>query len=558
MDMAEKKTDGMSSRNDLPDASDLVIAAQDVSRGSSTAADMPPGDIEILRESDSTINSQQREYEYTDDDDGRYEEPHRSTGFWDPRMKTIRKEVVFLWARTLILLTIFIIGVLSLYWAVLFHISTNIRNLTVLVVDFDGQVAPYEGVTPLVGPAVTAAVQQMLDGSGTQRTLGFAPTPPDQFDYDPIAVRQAVYDFHCYAAVIVNANATALLQQAVATGNASYDPTGAVQFILLSARQETTYYNYITPQLDALTRLFAAQFGPSWTQSVMSNTSLSRDTLALAPAAVNPGVTPLTIDLRPFGPATATPSVTIGLIYLIIVAFFSFGFFLPIHMKFVIPAGHPSLHFWQLIVWRLVATITTYFFVSLAYSLVSLAFQIPFSNPPASPTDVAFNPTAYGRASFVVYWMVNFAGMNALGIACENMAMLIGQPWTAAWLIFWVITNVSTAFYSVDLAPGFFRWGYAWPLHHIVSASRQILFDLHSEIGLNFGVLFAWAAVNVTLFPFFCYLARWKMERESRTAQRGAESYSVYDAAAEGQKKSVAKEKGALPPVRKRGFMRGV
>lgn len=100
------------------------------------------------------------------------------------------------------------------------------------------------------------------------------------------------------------------------------------------------------------------------------------------------------------------------------------------------PGGHPPLRFWQLIVWRLVATITTYFFVSLIYSFVSLAFQIPFWKGPASPTEPAINPSAYGRGSFVVYWMVNFVGMNALGIACENVGMIIGQPWTAAWLIF--------------------------------------------------------------------------------------------------------------------------
>lgn len=231
-----------------------------------------------------------------------------------------------------LLLTTFIIAVLSLYWAVLFHVSTNIKNLTVHVVDFDGQVAPYNNVTPIVGPAVTKAVQQMIDNAATQHTVGWTIASPDPYNGDPIAVRQDVYDWRFWAAVIINPNATALLQQAVETGNSSYDPTGAVQFIIMSARQETNYNNYIEPQLQNLQTLFAATFGPSWSQSVVSNTSLDRDVIAQAPAAVNPGITPLTIDLRPFGPATATPSVTIGLIYLIIVAFFSFAFFLPIHM----------------------------------------------------------------------------------------------------------------------------------------------------------------------------------------------------------------------------------
>lgn len=69
------------------------------------------------------------------------------------------------------------------------------------------------------------------------------------------------------------------------------------------------------------------------------------------------------------------------------------------------------------------------------------------------------------------------------------------------WLITkqWVISNVSTGFYDIDIEPAFFRWGYAWPLHNVVEASRQILFGLHSRIGLDFGVLFAWAAINTAI-----------------------------------------------------------
>jgi len=100
--------------------------------------------------------------------------------------------------------------------------------------------------------------------------------------------------------------------------------------------------------------------------------------------------------------------------------------------------------------------------------------------------------------------MINFWGMMALGLPCENVSMVVGQPWTGLWLIFWVIMNVSTALYDIDLSPGFYRWGYAWPLHNIVEASRQTLFGLHSRIGLNFGVLIAWGAVNTTLFPWAC------------------------------------------------------
>ena len=53
---------------------------------------------------------------------------------------------------------------------------------------------------------------------------------------------------------------------------------------------------------------------------------------------------------------------------------------------------------------------------------------MPFSNGPASPVEPAINPTAYGKGTFVVYWMINFLGMSALGLACENVAMALGNP----------------------------------------------------------------------------------------------------------------------------------
>lgn len=144
---------------------------------------------------------------------------------------------------------------------------------------------------------------------------------------------------------------------------------------------------------------------------------------------------------------------------------------------------------------------------------------------------MAGNPDAYGKGTFPVYWMLNFVGMAALGLACENVAMVVGQPWTGLWLIFvssnandfdlrtnqpsqWVITNVCTAFYDIDIEPAFFRWGYAWPLHNVVEASRQILFGLHSRLGLNLGILFAWVAVNSILFPFACFFMRYKRKHQ--------------------------------------------
>lgn len=385
-------------------------------------------------------------------------------------------------------------------------------SLTVDVVDFDGNVPPYESVVPVVGPFVTKMTTMEVESPNPMH-LGYRNRAPRFFDNDPLAVRRHVYNEGAWAGIVVNANATALLRSAVETGNASYSPLGAVQIIYNEARDETTYDNYIIPMLQELQTNIASAFGEMWSGQCLTNNTLSRETLSRAPQAISPAIGFSIYNLRPFNPPATTPSVTIGLIYLIIIAFFSFSFFLPIHMKLITPKRHPPLHFYQLIIWRWLTTVVAYLFLSLAYSLVSLAFQIPFHAPSAAPDAVANPANAYGNGTFAVYWMLNFVGMSALGLPCENVAMIVGAPWFSLWLIFWVITNVCTSFYSITLSPRFFFWGYAWPLHHIVYGSRTLLFDTKSNIGENFGVLFAWTAISTALFPFCCLFMRWKSDR---------------------------------------------
>ncbi|RHZ47006.1 SNG1 family protein [Aspergillus thermomutatus] len=436
------------------------------------------------------------------------EPPQASVGFWDPALRETRKRIIFLWGRTILGLCVFILCVLSLYWAIQFRSEDRLHTLTIWVVDFDNQVEPYknESITPIIGPAVTDVANRFIE-SDTEH-VGYKIRSPADFNYDPWAVRQGVYDELAYAAIIVNPNATTLLYDAVTNGNSSYDPNGAAQFIIISARDQTTYSSYIDPALSSFQLDVLAEFGPRWIQTLAQQSmNISR-----VPQAVNPAIGFQKVDLRPFGPAAATPSVTIGLIYLIIIAFFNFPFLMPVHMQ-LIKGNHPPLKIPQWLVWRLSSSIVAYFFLSLFYSFVSLAFQIPFSNSPAPDTLPAYNANAYGHGSFVVFWMLNWVGMAALGLPCENMGMILGFPYSALFLIFWVITNVATGFYALDLAPGFFAWGYAWPLHRIVEALRTILFGTHSRIGLDFGILFVWIAVSILVYPFAAFIMRWKMKR---------------------------------------------
>jgi len=312
------------------------------------------------------------------------------------------------------------------------------------------------------------------------------------------------------------------LYQAVASGNTSYDPIGACQLVYQDSRDDTNWYDFMLPLISKVQTQAQSQVGEKWAKMVLQNASDANalQRIQAVPQAINPAIGFSEFNLRPFYPYTSIPAVSIGLIYLIIISFFSFSFYMPIHMQYLSPQGHPPLKFPQLIAWRWAATITAYLFLSLAYSFVSMAFQINFfgTNPVTSETQVTMveygNPVAYGHGTFPVYWMLNYFGMIALGLACENVAMVVGQPWMGLFLIFWVITNVSTSFYDIEIAPEFYRWGYAWPLHSIVEGSRQILFGLHSRIGLDFGILVAWGAVNTAFFPLCCWFQRWKTQKQ--------------------------------------------
>lgn len=349
-----------------------------------------------------------------------------------------------------------------MYWAVLSHVNENVSSLTIFVVDFDG-IAPYTTVAPQIGPFIVQATEQRL--AAPKPHLGYETVPPAHFANDPMNVRQEIFDQKAWAAIIINANATALLQQAVETGNKSYDPLGACQIVWVEARDQDTIHAHVGPELQSLAVSITSQFGARWTQQVLRNKDIPNTNLEAAPQALSPAIGFTFFNLRPFDPPVTVPAVTIGLIYLIIISFFSFAFYMPTHMKFLIPAGHPPLHFNQFIIYRWFATMAAYLSMSLFYSFISLFFQIPFNRPTAPGTELAYNPNAYGAATFVVYWMINWIGMIALGLACENVAMIVGQPWTAMWLIFWVISNVATSFYALDLTPNFYYWGYAWPLH---------------------------------------------------------------------------------------------
>ncbi|KAI0865489.1 hypothetical protein F4860DRAFT_510027 [Xylaria cubensis] len=98
--------------------------------------------------------------------------------------------------------------------------------------------------------------------------------------------------------------------------------------------------------------------------------------------------------------------------------------------------------------------------------------------------------------------------------------MVLGQPWAALWLIFWVIM----AFYTLELAPPFY--------------ARDAL-----------------PGFRLALFLLCCYSMRWRTEHKQKEASRSKDWYVVHPPDGDHE---FPKKEGDEPPETRRGFMRGI
>lgn len=156
-------------------------------------------------------------------------------------------------------------------------------------------------------------------------------------------------------------------------------------------------------------------------------------------------------------------------------------------------------------IYRLSILPLLYLFLSALYLILSIMWQIKFDK-------------FYGASGYVIYWMLSWCSMLAFGLAVENVNNFIGPPFTPVFFVFWVITNVATGFYPMELLSNFYRWGLAWPLRHTLIAAKAIIFGTKNMMGLNFGVILAWVGFSLLLQPIsiWVYLRRKKETGEKQ------------------------------------------
>ena len=95
-------------------------------------------------------------------------------------------------------------------------------------------------------------------------------------------------------------------------------------------------------------------------------------------------------------------------------------FYAPVHFQFVgkIPTG-------EYYAYRMVMPIVSYFFLSLLYSVLSVIWGIDF-NAFYGHAGIFFSDSLL-RLGFVIYWMLSWISMLALGLPLENIQNAFGM-----------------------------------------------------------------------------------------------------------------------------------
>ncbi|KAF8885920.1 hypothetical protein CPB85DRAFT_1232523 [Mucidula mucida] len=398
----------------------------------------------------------------------------------DPSTRMARAIYMKMVVGGCVMIIMVMLCIFSIYWGSLWTLPAH--NIQGWVVDFDGS---------SVGSAVTSGLASNT-GKVTWTEISASAFPNGASD-----VEHQLKENKVWTAIVVHANATTRLQSATQAAEASYNGSQAISFYGVEARNENAFRSIIRPSAEAALIRISQQFAISYIQSIDSG-ALS-DLARAAPQILTAPIGYTTINLIPFDVPVATAMTFVGLIFLTIMTFF----FTMIGNGARLASGFQNtLTTRSLITLRIGSIAVAYFVLSLFYSLLNRAFQVDFSRKQV------ISDTRFGHSGFLVFWMLSYVGMLAIGLAIEAMFTILNIRFTPFFLITWIIVNVSVCLMPIEVLPRIYHYGYGSPFYHISASVRTILFGTKNEIGFHFGILIVWVAISLVTLPLFQWLQR--------------------------------------------------
>lgn len=222
---------------------------------------------------------------------------------WSPSMARERETWTKMVVAFMVLLIAIILGILSIYWGADHSLQFNMPVFTVAVIDFDGgEVGPY-----LQSMAMEARAAQPAT------TLGYVSEAGSKYDFANAQTLHALKQEAYWFGIVIQANATTAMNHAYETGNASYDPTGAVHVIYGEGRNSLAISTFAYPQLLSFMNSFVLRFAKQKHDALRA--ANAGDAAALARQAETPVPIAFSVyNTAPYVPSTAEAATEIGTI----------------------------------------------------------------------------------------------------------------------------------------------------------------------------------------------------------------------------------------------------
>jgi len=434
--------------------------------------------------------------------------------FFNSKLKVQRKKLVVQFALVYLLMAVLILSIFSIYWGSMVNRGSRLKNLQMLVVIEDD--ATVDGITPVIGDSFYQLLQTPeAKYHGTWNVFNLSEWKSIAQSNNRTSLEEIQLQIHnqnYWSALYVKPNTSYNWVQAVLTGDSNYNVSeNAILNTYETGRDFTGMNSYVTPAIRSLESWWL-DLQSNVTKQLLSNVGDSVDSSQERLQIIATPMTFVFDDRAPWNDYVLAAPSQVGLIYMIIITFFQVSFFADLHKEVQQQKLRP-IHY---LIYRIISATISYFVISLFMSLVSLACQIDFT-------------VTYGKSGFLVYWMISFITMIAVGTVNEVMALLFilfYPPMSGFWLLFWVICNITPTFTPLALSAKFFRYGYAMPIYNSYEASKTIFFDVYKgRMGRNIGILVAWCIVsNIAFVPVLKLFGSTMRKRAQEAAKQAKEN----------------------------------
>lgn len=435
--------------------------------------------------------------------------------FFNEKLRENRKGLVLKFVLIYLIMSVGILSIFSIYWGSFYQRNSRLKNLNMLVVIEDDHTV--DGIEPVIGNTLRELIE-----SDSAKAYGnwhiynqseFQKKADKQHsDIESEVIRQ-VHHQNYWSSIYVKANASYNLYNAISNGDSSYNVTNNTILSYYETGRDFLSMNlYVTPSIKMVEQMWLKAL-PNVTLELAQNLPSSQrsdvlsDSNSLALVA-----TPISFtyhDRIPYTDPVLTAPSQVGLIYMIIITFFQVNFFMDVHKS----VSELKIKKSQFVLYRVLSSIFSFFVISFFFSIVTLAFQVDFNK-------------AYGKSGFLVYWMITFITMWAVGLVNEVMALicvLVYPPLMGFWMLFWVIINIAPTFAPMALCPEFYRFGYAMPIHNSYEATKVVFFNTYKgNLGRNFGIIVVWVVIFTLLLPVMLKVFGQTMAKRAKAAAAAA------------------------------------